>query len=68
MFFARLTLVCTAGAWVAPPVRAQAPAQASENSGAALVLAARGYDRANQFDSARGGYEAAALVLPSIAD
>jgi soluble lytic murein transglycosylase len=47
----------------APPLAAQSPAP----SGAALVLAARGYDRANQFDSARGGYEAAALVLPPIA-
>ncbi len=43
-------------------------AQSPAPSGAALVVAARGYDRANQFDSARGGYEAAALVLPPIAD
>ena len=63
MFFACLTFVCTAGAWVASPVCAQTPAQTPDNGGAALVLAARGYDRANQLDSARGGYEAAALVL-----
>jgi soluble lytic murein transglycosylase len=32
------------------------------------VLAARAYDRANQFDSARGAYDAAATLLPTIAD
>jgi soluble lytic murein transglycosylase len=32
------------------------------------VFAARAYDRASQFDSARGAYEAAATLLPTIAD
>ncbi|MFI5250258.1 MAG: hypothetical protein ACHQTF_09810, partial [Gemmatimonadales bacterium] len=56
--------MCLAAVWSAP----QLGAQGSAPPGAAIVLAARGYDRANQFDSARGGYEAAALVLPAIAD
>ena len=43
-------------------------AQSADTAAAALVLSARAYDRSNQFDSARGGYEAAALALPAIAD
>lgn len=34
----------------------------------ALVVAARGYDRANVFDSARLGYDSAAGALPTVAD
>ena len=61
--------MCIASVWTPPPVEAQSAVPSGATvSGAALVLAARAYDRANQFDSARGGYEAAALVLPSIAD
>ena len=32
------------------------------------MFSARGYDRANQFDSARAAYEAAAAALPTVAD
>jgi len=48
----------------APALRAQA----GVDSTAALVYLARGYDRANQFDSARAAYLAAADRLPAIGD
>jgi peptidoglycan lytic transglycosylase len=47
-----------------PPLAAQVPSAAATT----LVLSARSYDRANQFDSARAAYELAATQLPSIAD
>ena len=52
-------------AWcLGPRLEAQGPTPAA----AALVLAARAYDRTNQFDSARAAYDAAATLLPTIAD
>ena len=56
--------MCVLAAWGVSPLRAQSP----DTTAAQLVLVARAYDRANQFDSARRGYESAALVLPVIAD
>lgn len=48
----------------APSLRAQEFPPAAT----ALVLQARAFDRANQLDSARRAYEAAAALLPRIAD
>ena len=61
----RMVALCAAAAWCSGPRLA---AQEVTPSAATLVLAARAYDRVNQFDSARAGYAAAATLLPTISD